>query len=116
MTGSTMLLFGTAFVTWGFQRGFSSLIYSLALLPSSLGQGFCFPGSVMAILAVSTQEQQAIVTSILVLARNTGVVVGVAYSSLLLQNSLVYFLNQLVTGPDKAHVCLPLCSTRRSQC
>ncbi|KAH8901465.1 MFS general substrate transporter [Thozetella sp. PMI_491] len=106
MTGSTMLLFGTACVTQGLQRRFPSSVYSLALLPSSLAQGFCFPGSVMAVLGVSTQQQQAVVVSILILFRNVGMIIGVAYSSLLFQNSLFYFLNEFVTGPDKDQIIL----------
>jgi hypothetical protein len=98
------MFFGTIFVTTGLQRSVPSVLNSLSLLLSSLGQGFCFPGSVMAILGVSTQEQQAVVTSILMLARNIGQVMGVAYSSLLLQNSLVYYLDKLVVGPNKDEV------------
>ncbi|KAH8652036.1 major facilitator superfamily domain-containing protein [Xylariales sp. PMI_506] len=106
MVGSSILLVGTIILTYGFQRGLPSAWYSLALLPSSLGQGFCFPGSIMAILGVSAQEEQAVVTSILVLCRQIGVIIGIAYSSLLLQNSLIRYLDQFVIGPQKDKIIL----------
>ena len=62
------------------------------------------PGSFMSVLAVSEQGEQAVVTTTLVLWRSMGQVLGVAVSSLIVQNSLVGFLNVNVVGPDKEKV------------
>ncbi|KFY37172.1 hypothetical protein V495_07299 [Pseudogymnoascus sp. VKM F-4514 (FW-929)] len=70
----------------------------------SMGQGFQFPGTFMAILAVSEQAEQAVVTSTLMLWRSLGTVIGVASSSLVLQNALVKYLDAFVSGPDKEEV------------
>lgn len=58
----------------------------------------------MAILAVSEQAEQAVVTSTLMLWRSLGTVIGVAASSLVLQNALVKYLDAFVSGPDKEEV------------
>lgn len=58
----------------------------------------------MAILAASTQREQAVVTSTLVLWRCLGQVLGVASSSLVLQNALNYYLAWYVRGEESAEV------------
>ena len=58
----------------------------------------------MAVLAVSEQAEQAVVTSTLILWRSLGMVMGVAASSLVMQNSLLIYLNRLVIGPDRDSV------------
>jgi hypothetical protein len=58
----------------------------------------------MSVLAVSPQNEQAVVTSTLILWRSLGMVLGVATSSLVLQNALFYYLEQKVIGPDKQQV------------
>ncbi len=58
----------------------------------------------MAVLAVSEQAEQAVVTSTLILWRSLGMIMGVSASSLVLQNALLYYLNFYVIGPDKEHV------------
>lgn len=60
----------------------------------------------MAVLAVSEQAEQAVVTSTLILWRSLGMVMGVSVSSLVMQNALVVYLNQKVVGPEKEKVCL----------
>ncbi|TEY79609.1 hypothetical protein BOTCAL_0043g00130 [Botryotinia calthae] len=85
-------------------RSLPNWVYVLLLIPSSMGQGFQMPGSFMSILAVSEQGEQAVVTTTLVLWRSMGQVLGVAVSSLIVQNSLVGFLNVNVVGPDKEKV------------
>lgn len=79
-------------------------IILLFLALGSMGQGFQFPGTFMAILAVSDQAEQAVVTSTLMLWRSLGTVIGVASSSLVLQNALVKYLDAFVSGPDKEEV------------
>ncbi|KAM5490432.1 hypothetical protein MaudMau93_002630 [Microsporum audouinii] len=73
----------------------------LALIPSSLGQGFAFPTTLISTLSVSPQAEQAVTTTTLGLFRSLGSVFGVAVSSWTLQNSLLFFLKQMVTGDDR---------------
>lgn len=55
----------------------------------------------MAILAVADQRKQAVVTSTLILWRSLGMVLGVACSSLVVQNALWYYLELFVQGPEE---------------
>jgi hypothetical protein len=71
---------------------------------SSLGQGFSFPALMVSILATSEQDDQAVATTTLGLARNLGSVMGVAISSWIFQNTLVYQLDRKVTGAEKGYI------------
>ncbi|KAF1839368.1 MFS general substrate transporter [Decorospora gaudefroyi] len=55
----------------------------------------------LAVLATSTQEDQAVMTSTLILWRSLGIVMGVSLSSLVLQNALTVYLEKFVTGHNK---------------
>jgi MFS family permease len=77
---------------------------TIFLVPSSVGQGLSFPATSLAVLATSTQQDQAVMTSTLILWRSLGVVMGVSFSSLILQNALTAYLEQLVTGHNKDEV------------
>lgn len=77
---------------------FNAWIATLFLIPVSSGQGFNFPATSVAILSVSTQEDQAVTTSSLSLFRSLGQVMGVAISSLILQNTLSAYLWDTVSG------------------
>ncbi|KAM0275695.1 hypothetical protein ACHAQH_007492 [Verticillium albo-atrum] len=101
--GTTFFVLGTAALA-ALQRGWPSICYLLVLVPHSLGQGFQFPGTFMAVLAVSEQRDQAVVTSTLILWRSLGMVLGIATSSLVMQNALVVYLDRYVTGPGKADI------------
>jgi MFS family permease len=79
---------------------FNAWIATLFLVPVSSGQGFNFPATSVAILSVSTQEEQAVTTSSLSLFRSLGQVMGVAVSSLVLQNTLSAYLWDAVSGDD----------------
>lgn len=79
------------------QRGWPLAAYLACLIPHSVGQGFQFPGTFMAILAASDQAEQAVVTSTLILWRSVGMVLGIAGSSLVVQNSLWGYLDGYVT-------------------
>ncbi|KAK4189294.1 major facilitator superfamily domain-containing protein [Podospora australis] len=83
------------------QRGWPTILYLLCLIPASAGQGFQFPGTFMAVLAVSSQQEQAVVTSTLILWRSLGMVLGVSVSSLVVQNALWFYLEKFVIGPEK---------------
>lgn len=97
LCGALCYLVGNATLC-AMHRGQPWLIYPSVLLPSSMGQGLQFPGSLIAILAVSSQEDQAVVTSTLLLWRSLGMVLGVALSSFIVQNALVYYLDLFVIG------------------
>ncbi|CAI7652612.1 unnamed protein product [Penicillium glandicola] len=71
---------------------------------SSLGQGFAFPSFMVSILATSEHQDQAVATTTLGLWRSLGAVMGVAVSSWIFQNSLIYHLNNNVTGIEKNHI------------
>ncbi|KAG5985522.1 hypothetical protein E4U54_006002 [Claviceps lovelessii] len=100
LCGTSGYLIGTICLA-SLRRDLPSLAFFLTLLPSSLGGGFQFPGTFMAILASSAQSEQAVVSSTLILWRSLGMVLGVAVSSLILQNALVYYLDAFVQGPRK---------------
>ncbi|KAK8052033.1 major facilitator superfamily domain-containing protein [Apiospora rasikravindrae] len=79
-------------------RGWPWWAYLLILAPSAMGQGFQFPGTFIAVLRVSAQAEQAVVTSTLMLWRALGNVMGVAGSSLILQNALLHYLRDYVVS------------------
>ncbi len=108
-----LLVLGVIFLTFGttilcfMPRTYPSWAYLLFLIPSFIGQGFMFPATFMSVLAVSPQEEQAVVSSTLILWRSMGIVLGVAASSLVVQNALVLYLDQKVIGPEKERVSFP---------
>lgn len=78
---------------------------SVALITGApLAQGFVYPASMMSAFGVSRAEEQAVVTTTVVLWRNLGIVVGVAVSSLVFQNMLVVKLGEMVSGGDKEEI------------
>lgn len=87
-------------------QGLPGWIYVVCILPANIGGGFMYPGTFMSVLAVSEQVEQAVVTSTLILWRSMGTVLGVALSSLVVQNTLYIFLERNVSGPDKDKVYL----------
>ena len=101
--GSVLYLIGSVCMAslWPDIPDWLSIIF---LTPAGLGQGFAFPSTVMCVLALSSQEDQAVVTTTLVLWRSIGTVMGVAVSSLILQNALFMYLNKMVTGKHKAEI------------
>jgi MFS family permease len=93
--GSTTFLAGLVCLT-ALRRTWPAAFFLLALVPSSMGQGFQFPGTYMALLALWDRRRQAVVTSTLILWRSLGMVLGVAGSSLVVQNALLYYLERFV--------------------
>ncbi|PGH19559.1 hypothetical protein AJ80_03895 [Polytolypa hystricis UAMH7299] len=87
-------------------RSIPDWLTMVLITPSSFGQGFAFPTTMMSVLATSDQADQAVVTTTLGLFRNLGSVMGVAISSWVLQNSLIYYLDNIITGPDSAGIIL----------
>jgi Major Facilitator Superfamily len=77
---------------------------TLCITPPYAGQGFMFPATIIGLLATSSQAEQAVVMTTLILWRNLGIILGVAISSLVLQNSLLVYLDRFITGPNKEEV------------
>lgn len=90
--------------TGNYGRNVPGWLAMLFLTPASAGQGFAFPATTIAILAISAHAEQAVITTTLGLFRNLGSVLGVAISSWVLQTSLLLYLNQTVTGVDKLEI------------
>lgn len=107
VVGSLSMLVGATSLASMWDR-IPTWLATLFLVPSSIGQGLSFPATSLAVLATSSQEDQAVMTSTLILWRSLGIVMGVSLSSLILQNALTAYLEQLVTGHDKAKVSAPL--------
>jgi len=93
--GASLYLLGALSLA-AMRPGWPEVWYLLALAPTAAGQGFQFPGTFLAVLAASPQRAQAVVTSTLVLWRGLGMVLGIAASSLVLQNALVGYLDEFV--------------------
>lgn len=108
----TIIIGGVLFVLGGCSTTAMALFdipdaVSMVLLSlSSLGQGFAFPTMTVAILAINRQADQAVATTTLGLWRNLGAVMGVAISSWILQNTLLFRLEEVVTGPHKEEIIL----------
>lgn len=105
IVGSLSMLLGAVGLS-SMWEGIPTWLATIFLGPPSVGQGLSFPATSLAVLATSTQEDQAVMTSTLILWRSLGVVMGVSLSSVILQNALTAYLEQLVTGADKADVIL----------
>jgi MFS family permease len=103
VVGSLSMLIGATCLSTMWDN-IPSWLATLFLVPSSVGQGLSFPATSLAVLATSTQEDQAVMTSTLILWRSLGIVMGVSLSSLILQNALTAYLEQLVTGHQKDEV------------
>lgn len=105
VTGTLSMLVGAVGLS-ALWAGIPAWLATVFLIPSSVGQGLGFPATSLAVLATSSQAEQAVMTSTLLLWRSLGVVMGVAVSSLILQNALMVYLERFVTGAHKDEVCL----------
>ncbi|KAG9203027.1 hypothetical protein G6514_003809 [Epicoccum nigrum] len=103
VVGTLSMLIGSVCLS-AMWDGIPTWLATVFLIPSSVGQGLGFPATSLAVLATSTQQDQAVMTSTLLLWRSLGVVMGVSFSSLILQNALTAYLNALVTGQHKDEV------------
>ncbi|OMP86339.1 Vacuolar basic amino acid transporter 2 [Diplodia seriata] len=102
--GSLIALVGAICLT-SMWDGIPTWLATIFVVPVSTGLGFSYPATSLAVLATSTQEDQAVMTSTLSLFRSLGAVFGVAISSLIVQNALSVDLERYVTGPEKQEVC-----------
>lgn len=101
--GSFSMLIGAILLT-AMWPSIPPWLATVFLVPPSIGQGLAFPATSLAVLATCKQEEQAVVTSTLLLSRSLGTVIGVAVSSLIVQNALWRFLESNVTGKGKGDV------------
>ncbi|KAL3473048.1 major facilitator superfamily domain-containing protein [Aspergillus californicus] len=97
-----LLLGGCAATTMGAHT--PDIVAMICVSLASLGQGFAFPSLMVSVLATSESDEQAVATTTLGLFRNLGSVMGVATSSWIFQNTLVYQLEEKVTEPNKEAV------------
>ncbi|KAF2688245.1 MFS general substrate transporter [Lentithecium fluviatile CBS 122367] len=113
VVGSLSMLLGALglSVMW---EGIPTWLATIFLVPASIGQGLSFPATSVAVLATSTQADQAVMTSTLILWRSLGIVMGVSFSSVILQNTLTAYLEQLVTGHHKDKIILTVRKSVRS--
>jgi hypothetical protein len=103
VTGYALMVIGSALLS-SMNSSLSTWAYTLLIAVSSMGKGFAYPSVSLSMLATSTTEDLAVATSTLILWRSLGTVMGVAVSSLITQNAMLYYLNQFVTGPQKEEV------------
>ncbi|KAF2103205.1 putative transporter [Rhizodiscina lignyota] len=101
--GALWMLLGSILLT-SIWPGIPTWVVTLFIVPLSIGQGLTFPATTIGTLAVSTKEEQAVMTTTLSLWRSLGTVMGVAISSLIVQNVLYTSLEEHVTGPHKQQV------------
>ena len=83
----------------------SSLTSLLLLIPLCVAHGFLTPASTICLLRLTGYQKYAVATSTLLLWRRLGTVMGVAISTLAVQNLLVRYLYRIVTGPHRVEVC-----------
>lgn len=102
--GSFLTLAGTFCLSF-LGRSMSSWMSMLCLLPFSIGYGFISPISTICMLRASPTEEHAVSICAFLLWRKIAVVIGVAFSTLLVQNLLVRYLYTTVTGPHQKEVC-----------
>lgn len=81
---------------------------TMAVFFPTTGTGIGFPATAIANLAHSSKEDQAVMSTTQILWRGLGTVMGVALSSLLVQNALPRYLEEYVQGEDREEVICPL--------
>ena len=101
--GATCYVLGSLYLCL-LHRAVPSTLSILVLVSSAVGRGTLFPGTFIAMLATSEQSEKAVATTTLLLIRSLGMVVGIASSSVVLQNALVYYLEVFVQGERKWEV------------
>jgi hypothetical protein len=103
VVGAIVYLAGSIAVYF-MDRKFSEVAKIVLITPTPLVQGFIYPGSMMSAFAISSQEDQGVITSTLSLWRNLGIVVGVSVSSLVFQNLLNIRLEEYVKGQEAERI------------
>ncbi|KAJ5734863.1 hypothetical protein N7533_013266 [Penicillium manginii] len=86
------------------QRGAPTAVYLLALVPYAVANGLQYTTTGVAVLATAAHDEQAIIMCTLSIWRNIGTVLGVALSSVVVQNALLRYLHNFVQGLRKDEV------------
>ncbi|OJI99691.1 hypothetical protein ASPVEDRAFT_39068 [Aspergillus versicolor CBS 583.65] len=86
------------------QRGASAVVYLLPLVPYAVANGLQYTTTAVAVLATSAHDEQAIIVSTLFIWRSIGTILGVALSSVVVQNALLRYLHIFVHGLRKDEV------------
>ena len=76
------------------------------LVPLSSGTGFLSPTAAILLLRTSPPKEHAVSIGAFILWRKLSSVIGVAFSTLLLQNMLTRFLEKTITGSHREEVCI----------
>lgn len=105
ISGSLLTLAGTACLSL-LGRSISGWVSVLCLLPVSMGYGFIAPSAAISMLRASPKEEQAVSIGAFLLCKRLANVLGVALSTLLVQNLLVRYLYRTVTGSHQEEVHL----------
>lgn len=101
--GYIFIVLGSIFLTT-MTRTLPTWVYSWLIATATVGQGCSFPTTVIAVLAVTHAHDMAVATSTLILFRSLGTVMGVAVSSLVSQNALLYYLEKIVVGKERNEI------------
>lgn len=101
--GSIVTLAGTACLPI-MGRNLSNWASLLCLVPLGTGYGFMSPAGIICLLRTSPQEEHAVAIGAFLLWKKLACVVGVAISTLLVQNLLVHFLHRNVTGAHREQI------------
>lgn len=112
ISGALLTLAGAACLPF-LGLSMSSWASMLCLLPLSMGYGFISPTATICMLRTTPTEEHAVSIGAFLLWRRLAAVLGVAFSTLLVQNLLVQYLYRLVTGSHQEEVCLRAISLRR---
>ncbi len=103
LLGYIMIVIGSIFLT-AMTRGLPTWLYSWLIATATMGQGFSFPTVSISILVVTHPDDMAVATSTLILFRSLGAVMGVAVSSLVSQNALLFYLEKMVSGNHRERI------------
>lgn len=103
LCGGALVIAGSISL-FAMRSSFPTWAYTMIIAVASMGQGFSYPSVSLSMLATSTTKDIAVATSTLYLWRSLGAVMGVAASSVIVQNALVYYLESFVSGPQKEQV------------
>lgn len=101
--GSSLVLVGTAILPFMDRKtsNWASLLY---LVPLSTGYGFMSPAGIISLLRTSPEDEHAVSMGAFLLWKKVACVVGVAISTLMVQNMLVHFLHKNVTGANREQI------------
>ncbi|KAI0160393.1 major facilitator superfamily domain-containing protein [Xylariaceae sp. FL1272] len=95
--GTSSFLIGTTLLST-MQHGWPLWTYLVFLVPAAAGQGFQMSGTNLALQRCSDENtEKAVASTTLGVWRSLGNVLGVAGSSLVLQNSLLMYLRKFIT-------------------